>query len=75
MLLFLAIFASEIGTIFVETGSHVTESFFLCTELNLLSWAHLQSSGFRGICLGIDTLLATHSLTHPQSIIQSGMMY
>ena len=36
MLLFLAIFASEIGAIFVETGSHLTESFFLCTELNLL---------------------------------------
>ena len=36
MLLFLAIFASEIGAMFVETGSHVTDSFFLCTELNLL---------------------------------------
>ena len=36
MLLFLAIFVSEISAIFVETGSHVTESFFLCTELNLL---------------------------------------
>ena len=36
MLLFLAIFATEIGAIFVETGSDVTESFFLCTELNLL---------------------------------------
>ena len=40
MLLFLAIFASETGTIFVdfqqETGSHVTESFFLCPALNLL---------------------------------------
>ena len=36
MLLFLAILASEIGAMFVETGSHVTESFFLCTELNLL---------------------------------------
>ena len=40
MLLFLASFASEIGAIFVdlqqETGSHVTESFFLCPELNLL---------------------------------------
>ena len=75
MLLFLAIFASEIGAIFVglqqETGSHVTESFFLCPELNLLKWAHLQSSGFRGICLGIDTLLATHSLTRPQSINQA----
>ena len=40
MLLFFAIFASEISAIFVdlqqETGSYVTESFFLCPELNLL---------------------------------------
>ena len=40
MLLFLAIFTSETGAIFVdlqqESGSHMTESFFLCPELNLL---------------------------------------
>ena len=40
MLLFLAIFASEISAIFVDFCNRkqevVTESFFLCTELNLL---------------------------------------
>ena len=36
MLLFLAIFATEIIAILGETGSHVTESFILCTELNRL---------------------------------------
>ena len=40
MLLSLAIFASEICTIFVDFCNRkqevLTESFFLCTELNLL---------------------------------------